>query len=116
MAPEFARSALEKAPLTWDRIEVRGPGGIMSYVELSSPQLVVGRAAVRVDCLAAGTYCGASMNPARSLGPAVFAGGEALGHLWLYVCATVVGAVAAALAYRWVRREKAAGEAVQEGA
>jgi aquaporin NIP len=56
-------------------------------------------AAVCVDCLAAGKCCGASMNPARSLAPALFAGGEALEILWLYVCAPVLGALVAALAY-----------------
>lgn len=61
-------------------------------------------AAVGIDCLAAGKCCGASMNPARSLGPAVFAGGPALGTLWLYVCAPILGAVAAALVYQWVGR------------
>jgi len=62
-------------------------------------------AAVCVDCLAAGKCCGASMNPARSLAPAIFAGGPALDHLWLYLCAPALGAVAAALIYQWVRKE-----------
>jgi MIP family channel proteins len=57
-------------------------------------------AAVCIDCLAAGKCCGASMNPARSLAPAVFAGGPALGTLWLYFCAPTLGAVAAALVYQ----------------
>jgi len=60
-------------------------------------------AAVCIDCLAAGKCCGASMNPARSLAPAVFAGGPALGTLWLYFCAPTIGAVAAALTYQWIR-------------
>jgi len=60
-------------------------------------------AAVCIDCLAAGKCCGASMNPARSLGPAVFAGGPALGHLWLYLLAPALGALAAAATYQWLR-------------
>ena len=68
-------------------------------------------AAVSIDCLAAGKCCGASMNPARSLGPAVFAGGQAIGHLWLYVCAPVVGAIAAAYAYKLVGRAGTEGQA-----
>lgn len=61
-------------------------------------------AAVCIDCLAAGKCCGASMNPARSLGPAVFAGGEAISHLWLYICAPIFGAVAAAYVYDLARQ------------
>jgi aquaporin NIP len=72
-------------------------------------------AAVCIDCLAAGKCCGASMNPARSLGPAVFAGGEAIGQLWLYVCAPIVGAIAAAYAYKFVRRTQAELRAPTEG-
>lgn len=60
-------------------------------------------AVVTFDCLAAGTCCGASMNPARSLGPAVFAGGIALKVLWLYWCAPMAGAIGAGLTYEWVR-------------
>jgi glycerol uptake facilitator-like aquaporin len=63
-------------------------------------------AAVCVDCLAAGKCCGASMNPARSLAPALFAGGPALGALWLYLCAPALGAVVAAITYRWMRGRK----------
>lgn len=61
-------------------------------------------AAVCVDCLAAGKCCGASMNPARSLGPAVLAGGEPLRYLWLYLIAPVIGALVAVLLYQWLRR------------
>ena len=64
-------------------------------------------ATVSFDCLAAGKCCGASMNPARSLAPAIFAGGESLGHLWLYICAPIVGAIAAAYVYGYVRKDGA---------
>jgi aquaporin Z len=36
---------------------------------------------------------GTSVNPARSIGPALFAGSTALGHLWLFVVAPLVGAL-----------------------
>lgn len=40
---------------------------------------------------------GTSVNPARSLGPALFSGGVALSQLWLFIVAPVVGGVVAAL-------------------
>ena len=40
---------------------------------------------------------GTSVNPARSLGPALFAGGDALAQVWLFVVAPLLGAVLAAL-------------------
>jgi aquaporin Z len=43
-----------------------------------------------------------SVNPARSLGPAVFAGGEALSQLWVFFAAPIAGAVIGALIYRWL--------------
>jgi len=43
---------------------------------------------------------GVSVNPARSLGPAVLAGGQALGQLWLFIVAPAVGAVLGALLFR----------------
>ena len=40
---------------------------------------------------------GTSVNPARSLGPAIFAGGMALSQLWLFIVAPIAGAIFAAL-------------------
>ena len=43
-----------------------------------------------------------SVNPARSTGPALFAGGWALQQLWLFWLAPLIGAAVAGVAYRWV--------------
>jgi aquaporin Z len=43
-----------------------------------------------------------SVNPARSTGPAVFVGGWALGQLWLFWVAPIIGAILAGLVYRWL--------------
>lgn len=45
-----------------------------------------------------------SVNPARSIGPAVFVGGWALSQLWLFIVAPFIGAVIAALAYNLTHR------------
>lgn len=42
---------------------------------------------------------GVSVNPARSIGPAIFAQGAALSQLWLFVVAPVLGAIFAAFTY-----------------
>lgn len=43
---------------------------------------------------------GTSVNPARSIGPALFEGGAALGQLWLFIVAPFVGAILSALAWK----------------
>lgn len=43
---------------------------------------------------------GTSVNPARSLGPALIVGGTALSQVWLFIVAPLVGAVVAAVAHR----------------
>lgn len=43
---------------------------------------------------------GVSVNPARSIGPAVLVGGTALGQLWLFIVAPIIGAVLAGLLFR----------------
>lgn len=43
---------------------------------------------------------GVSVNPARSLGPALFVGGEALAQLWLFIVAPLMGAGLAGFAFR----------------
>jgi aquaporin Z len=55
---------------------------------------------------------GTSVNPARSLGPALFAGGEPLAHVWLFLIAPLVGAALAFAVVRFVSGPfAAAGEA-----
>jgi len=48
---------------------------------------------VALEAMFAGPICGASMNPARSLGPAVVSGH--MEHLWIYLSATTLGASSA---------------------
>jgi aquaporin Z len=40
-----------------------------------------------------------SVNPARSTGPAIFVGGWALGQLWLFWVAPIIGAIVAGIVY-----------------
>jgi aquaporin Z len=54
---------------------------------------------------------GTSVNPARSIGPALFAGGEPLAHLWLFIVAPLVGAVVAVAVVRLISVPLGAGEA-----
>lgn len=53
--------------------------------------------ALTVISIAGYNLTGPSLNPARSLGPALFAGGDSLVQLWLYVLGSVLGAGVAAL-------------------
>jgi len=46
---------------------------------------------------------GTSVNPARSFGPALFAGGEAMGQVWLFILAPLVGGVVAVIAWKLIR-------------
>ena len=50
---------------------------------------------------------GTSVNPARSIGPALFAGGEALSQLWVFIVAPLIGAAIAALVWKAVCAQKA---------
>jgi len=54
-------------------------------------------AVVGLEALFAGPVCGASMNPARSLGPALVS--QHTEHLWLYLAGPVLGAVLAVLVH-----------------
>jgi aquaporin Z len=49
---------------------------------------------------------GTSVNPARSLGPAVFVGGDALPQLWLFWVAPLVGGILAAIVWKYVFAQK----------
>jgi aquaporin Z len=60
-------------------------------------------AVIGLEAMFAGPICGASMNPARSLAPALVTGH--VGHLWIYLIAPPLGAVLAMFACRCVREE-----------
>lgn len=67
-----------------------------------------------VTNLAAIPVTNASINPARSIGPAVFAGGWAIEQLWLFIVAPLAGGIIAAMVYGALRpaqtgQAKAAG-------
>lgn len=58
---------------------------------------------------------GTSVNPARSIGPAIFAGGDAVSDLWVFIVGPFVGAALAACVYKFLESSiKTAPKAVQE--
>lgn len=50
-------------------------------------------------------FTGTSVNPARSIGPALLQGGDALSQLWVFIVAPLVGAALAALFYKHVLKK-----------
>ncbi|HEX4668817.1 MAG TPA: aquaporin [Solirubrobacterales bacterium] len=60
---------------------------------------------IGLDALFGGPVTGASMNPARSIAPALVTGN--FHDLWIYIAAPVLGAAAGALAYQAIRGETA---------
>lgn len=60
-------------------------------------------ACVGLEAMFAGPFTGASMNPARSLGPAIFSG--ELSNLWIYLTAPVAGALFAVFTCRHIHND-----------
>jgi aquaporin NIP len=56
---------------------------------------------VGLEAMFAGPITGASMNPARSIAPAIFSGN--FEHLWLYIAAPIIGALLAIVACRAIK-------------
>lgn len=48
------------------------------------------------------SFTGTSVNPARSFGPALLVGGDALSNVWVFIAAPLVGGVLAALVYKFL--------------
>lgn len=48
---------------------------------------------------------GTSVNPARSLAPAVFTGGEALKQVWVFIVCPLVGGALAAIVFKYLNKE-----------
>jgi aquaporin Z len=49
---------------------------------------------------------GTSVNPARSIGPALFSGGKAIAQLWLFIVAPILGAILGAFVWKFVFEKK----------
>lgn len=52
-------------------------------------------------------FTGTSVNPARSFGPALFAGGDALANVWVFIAAPLAGGILAALVFKLFKSKKA---------
>ena len=59
---------------------------------------------VLLEAMFAGPICGASMNPARSLAPAIVSGH--MEHVWIYVTATTLGAITAIPLWKYLSNNK----------
>lgn len=74
--------------------------GVTSKKEFGSAAgIVIGLTLTLVHLLGIG-LTGTSVNPARSLGPAIFVGGDAISQIWIFILAPLVGACLAALVFR----------------
>lgn len=58
---------------------------------------------VLLEAMFAGPICGASMNPARSLAPAIVSG--QIEHLWVYIIATILGAALAIPTWKFLNQK-----------
>ncbi len=67
--------------------------------------LIIGLTLTLVHILGIG-LTGTSVNPARSIAPAVFAGGDALSSLWVFIVGPFIGAALAALCYKFLESSK----------
>ncbi len=63
--------------------------------------IVIGFTLILVHLLGIG-LTGTSVNPARSLGPAIFAGGTALSNIWIFIVGPLAGGILAAIAWRFL--------------
>jgi len=75
--------------------------------------LVIGLALVLVHILGI-SFTGTSVNPARSIGPAILAGGAALTDLWVFIIGPLAGGALAALIYLGISKVKEEAQAVSE--
>lgn len=74
-----------------------------SKKESPTTGLVIGLALTLVHIMGI-PFTGTSVNPARSIGPAILTGETALNQLWVFILAPLVGGILAALFYRFVIR------------
>lgn len=79
--------------------------GVTSKVENSAVAgIVIGLSLTLVHILGI-SFTGTSVNPARSFGPALLVGGEALSCVWVFILAPLVGGALAAVVYNFLAKE-----------
>ena len=83
-----------------------------SYGHGSFGGIIIGFSLVMVHILGIG-LTGTSVNPARSIGPALLAGGAALSNVWVFIIAPLAGGALAALVYKAIAAAKS-DEATEE--
>jgi MIP family channel proteins len=113
LAPTQPYTPLNGSPWVWECfvLEVWLTGVLMFVVlsvSTSRPEIqslggFIAGGVIALEVLFCGPITGASMNPARSLAPAVV--GQKMEHLWLYLTAPPLGAVLAVVVWRVIHRE-----------
>ncbi|MFN3537784.1 MAG: aquaporin [Brevundimonas sp.] len=93
----IAASTLEFVMTSIFVVVVLGVSGAKGHSAFAGVAIGITLAAIHIVGI---QVTGVSVNPARSIGPAVLAGGQALSQLWLFIVAPVLGAVAGALLFR----------------
>lgn len=80
--------------------------GVTSKVENSKVAgIVIGLTLILIHIFGI-HFTGTSVNPARSFGPALFVGGEALAVVWVFIVGPLLGGALAAFCYKWLSSEK----------
>ncbi|MDR1055035.1 MAG: MIP family channel protein [Prevotellaceae bacterium] len=82
-------------------------GAISSKAPAGFAGIAIGLALVLIHLVCI-PITGTSVNPARSIAPAIFQGGKALSQLWIFILAPMIGGGLAALCWKGVFEEKKA--------
>ena len=82
---------------------VLGATSKFAYTKFAGLAIGLALVLIHIVCI---PITGTSVNPARSIGPALFAGGEAINQLWIFVIAPLVGGGLAALIWSLFEKEK----------
>lgn len=99
-----AAVSLECAPIG-NQVAVVGATAKTNGATNKFAGLAIGLSLVLVH-LACIRYTGTSVNPARSIGPALFQGGSALANLWIFIVGPLVGGALAALVWKIIEPAK----------
>jgi aquaporin Z len=99
MATAFVAEAVFTFIFVLVVLGVTAKNGLSKFAGLSIGLTLV---LVHIVCI---PITGTSVNPARSIGPAIFEGGAALSQLWLFIVAPLLGAVIAAITWKGITVE-----------